>query len=1140
MKQWRVLPSQKVDCYDLDSVVKHFSKKVHDKLARKLLHQKNQGYGLKFVVKVRVLLQKYSDSVQDYVRLDFWFPSASTTVYKPWNLKKAVARAFGDIFARFDTFVHQGSGWSLRQVLELNLTASSFKIIRGGCSSQVLPSALKGSHGVLSLDQCPKDQCFIYAVAAALAKVKRNPARITNQAYATLLKLLPKTLEFPVKVSDLRVFERSCKQVSLNVYGFESGVPFPYYISGKTRKLHVNLLLFKGHYYPIRNLSSLLKVNNGSSRRKTFVCQLCISFFTNEKRFKLHQDLCKGEGPKLEFPDEDESTMEFSSFRNMIAAPFTLYCDFETLVLAPETKDCAKKLLSTRKHQAIAAGGLTVCRSDFSLSSRPFIYTGTDCVSALLDWILSEVQRIRGTLERTNEPLQMDYRDRKQFSASKSCEMCHTRFSRRTPKVRDHDHLNGSFRFALCNSCNLTFAKTRFGVNIFFHGLSNYDSHFLVQELHKYDTGQIKVIPKTGEKFLSMSLGEAHFKDSFQFLSSSLANLAANLLSKGEDHFHCTRYFVRNHTKRNYFFKKGVFPYSYMSSLSRLQDRELPPIACFKNDLSGEDLPEEDYALAQKVWSVFECETMQDYMEIYLLCDVLLLADVFEAFRSKSLVDYGLDPVFYFSTPHFTMDAFLKQSQVSLDLILDLNQYLFLIQGIRGGLSVVSKRFSSANNPELGHRFDPKRASRYILYLDANNLYGKAMMEPMPTSDFLWMENSELHLNYILSLPPDGENGCIVECDLEYPANLHKLHADFPLAPHRHKVRLTELSPTARQICERNNLKHSVGTEKLMTTFLPRKAYVVHFRNLQLYVKLGMKVSRIHRGIKFKQSPVFKEYIEFNSTKRALATNSFDTDYYKLLSNSLFGKTIERPEKRCRVVLTSDPKKHQKLVGSPCYKASKIIHPKLVGVTLSYPAVKVKKPFYVGMAILEIAKVWMYSFHYEVMKAHFGSSLQLLYTDTDSLLYEVTHPHVYKELGKLSSFFDFSNYPVDHHLFSADGKREPGLFKDEVGGRIITEFVGLRSKMYSFKVEGEGGMVEENKTAKGVKASVIKRQLHHEDYKNCLFEQSQLEHNFNHITSKSHSVVTALKRKISLSPFDDKRFLLNNVKSVPYGSDFSS
>lgn len=1137
VQQWRVVPSQKVDCYDLDSVVKHFSKKVHKKLARKLLQQKRQGYGLKFVVRVRVLLQKYSDTIRDYVRLDFWFPSSPTTVYKPWNLKAAVARAFGDIFARFDTFVHQGSGWSLRQVLELKVTASSFRIVRGGCSSQALPSVLKGSHGVLSLDECPKNQCFIYAVAAALANVKRNPARITNRTYASLMKLLPKTFEFPVKVSNLKVFERSCKHVSLNVYGFESGVAFPYYISGKSRKLHANLLLFKEHYYPIRNLGSLLKVNNGSARRKTFVCQLCISFFTNEKRFKLHQELCKGEGPKLEFPDENESVMEFSSFRNMIAAPFVIYCDLETLVLKANTENCSKKLLSTRNHVPIAAGGLTVCRPDFSHSSkRPLIYTGIDCVSVLLGWISSELGRITKILNEVCEPLQMEYEDLERYSKSKHCEMCQTKFGKRTPKVRDHDHLNGSFRFALCNSCNLTFAKTRFGVNVFFHGLSNYDSHFLVRELHTFDTERVKVIPKTGEKYLSISLGDAHFKDSYQFLGSSLATLAANLHSKGEANFVCTRYFVRNPNKRKYFFKKGVFPYSYMSSLSRLQDRELPPIAAFKNDLSGEDLPEEDYALAQKVWSMFQCETMQDYMEIYLLCDVLLLADVFEAFRSKSLVDYGLDPAFYFSTPHFTMDAFLKQSQVTLDLILDLNQYLFLIQGIRGGLSAVSKRFSRANNPELCKGYDPNKPTRYILYLDANNLYGKAMMEPMPTSDFTWMENSELSLDGILSLPADGEGGCIVECDLEYPSNLHESHADFPLAPHRHKVRMSELSPTAREICVKNSLKHSVGTEKLMTTFLPRKSYVLHYRNLQLYVKLGMKVSKIHRGIKFKQAAVFREYIEFNSNKRAQATNCFDTDYYKLLSNSLFGKTIERPEKRCRVVLTSDPKKHQKLVGSPCYKASKIIHPKLVGVTLSYPAVKVKKPFYVGMAILEIAKVWMYSFHYEVMKAHFGNSLQLLYTDTDSLLYEVNHPHVYKELGKLSSFFDFSNYPTAHHLHSTNGMRRPGLFKDEAGGRIITEFVGLRSKMYSFKVDGEGGRVEENKTAKGVKASVIKRQLHHEDYKNCLFEQNQLEHDFNHITSKSHSVVTAHKRKISLSPFDDKRFLLNNVKSLPYGS----
>jgi len=256
--------------------------------------------------------------------------------------------------------------------------------------------------------------------------------------------------------------------------------------------------------------------------------------------------------------------------------------------------------------------------------------------------------------------------------------------------------------------------------------------------------------------------------------------------------------------------------------------------------------------------------------------------------------------------------------------------------------------------------------------------------------------------------------------------------------------------------------------------------------------------------------------------------------------NALFGKTMERPENHCRVVLTSDKRKHQKLVGSPCFKQSRIINENLVSVKMGYPAVKVRKPFYIGLCILELAKNHMYHYHYNIMKEIFDNSVRVLYTDTDSFFYEITGPDAEEKMDKNPQHFDFSNYPPDHHLFSTSNKRVPGLFKDEVAGSKIREFVGLRSKMYSFIFSPDGehkvdSHIEENKTAKGVSRSVIRRELNHSDYRSTLFHEELLQHNYSHIISKSHNVVTARRSKISLSPFDDKRFLLNTVESLPYG-----
>ena len=1120
---------------DMESAIAYYKTRVITRLTLAKKTQ-NSGLGLKFIIRIKVFLRKYSEENRKYIAIDVWFSSTTRTVFMESDIWQQVTSAFNEISSHYDSYVHVGSGWSLRNMVALELKWYPFKIVRGGCSLKPLPKELRNVKGIIALKDCPEDKCFVFAVAVALSKVKRNPSRVTNQLYTQLVDTLPQLFQFPVKLSDVRQFEKLSEVISINVYGFEK-VAFPYYISGKKRKYHVNLLLHKDHYYPIRSLSALIKKNNLTCRRKTRVCPLCLAYFNNRESFEIHKQICvKGNSktPRLKFPSKEESILAFTGFSNTIPAPFTIYCDLETLIFQEKIVN-EKKLLTLRKHAPISVGALTVCRSNPALDSAPFIYTGHNCIVKLLSFLESELSRITDVLDSTNVPIAMSQEEENTFNEATHCSMCGREFSRVTGKVRDHDHLSGSFRSALCNTCNLTHGRTHYNVNIFFHGLGNYDSHFVIKELHRYKDSQIRVIPKSSEKYLSFSINNANFKDSICFLSSSLAVLVKNLLDKGKCHFHKV---LKNMdpTKVGMCFQKGIYPYSYMDSESKLKETRLPPIAAFKNDLTGEELSEKDYKFAQKAWEAFECSTMKDYMEAYLLCDVLLLADVFENFRTNSIQDYKLDPSYYFSTPHFTLDAFLKRSNIELDLIMDPNMYLFLKKGIRGGLSMVSKRHSRANHAGLKDLFNPNETVRHILYIDANNLYGQAMMRPLPFKNFSWMKEEELCMTFINSLDSEGDVGCVVECDLDYPSELHDWHEDYPLAPYKCKVPFSKLSPTAKEICLKHKLKSSTNTEKLMTTLLPRRGYIVHSECLKLYVSLGLVVTKFYRGIKFHQAPIIKEYIEFNSEKRAASQNNFDSDYYKLMSNSLFGKTIERPENRMRVVLTSDPTKHQKLVGSLCYKESKIINSELVAASLGYPAVKVQKPFYIGMAILELAKVHMYSFHYKVMKPHFGDNIKLMYTDTDSFLYEISNvPDINSELAKLNEYFDFSNYPPDHSLFSTDVKKLPGYFKNEVGGRDIVEFVGLRSKMYSFVLRQEDGALKETKAAKGVKKNIISRELHHQDYFRCLFDQAMYENTFSRIRSKAHVVETTLEKKVSLSSFDDKRYLLNNVQSLPYG-----
>ena len=668
-------------------------------------------------------------------------------------------------------------------------------------------------------------------------------------------------------------------------------------------------------------------------------------------------------------------------------------------------------------------------------------------------------------------------------------------------------------------------------MNVFFHGLSNYDSHFLIQKLGDYKKLSVNVIPRNSEKYLSFSLGSLKFKDSYQFLQCSLATLVDNLVSKGEDNFDHLKCFVPDPNMQSLLMTKGIFPYSFFSRLSILKHTQLPNKEAFTNDLDGSVITPEDYSHAQRVWHVFRCQTFRDYLELYLLCDVLQLADVFESFCTKCLADYSLDPTHYFSAPHFTYDAFLRYSGVKLDLLTDINQYFFLERGIRGGLSMVAKRYAKANHSNIPG-YDSSKPTVHILDLDANNLYGKAMQEYLPYGGFRWMEGCELTEEQIMKIAPDADEGCFVECTLDYPQALHDLHADYPLAPVKTKITYDMLSPYARFLCDCHKLKYTLKTEKLLTTFRRRSFYVLHYWNFQLYVRLGMKVVDIYSALTFHQVLYMKSYVNMNAEKRAEMTNKFDADFYKLSVNSLFGKMIENPEKRTKVKLCHTKSELEKRVGHYSFKPSKIINRNLVGVEMKNSLVKMNKPFDVGNAVLELSKFHMCNFHYNVMKPVFNDRIQLLYTDTDSLMYEIESEDPYAELevvGK-KGWFDFSNFPPDHPLYDDSNKCIPGLFKDECNVWTIREFVGLQSKMYCLSIEG--GDV---KVAKGVKKSVINNDLKFSNDIECLMEEETMEHSFRCIQSDQHSVHTLDFKKKTLSGFDDKRYLLNMIDSVPYG-----
>ena len=348
--------------------------------------------------------------------------------------------------------------------------------------------------------------------------------------------------------------------------------------------------------------------------------------------------------------------------------------------------------------------------------------------------------------------------------------------------------------------------------------------------------------------------------------------------------------------------------------------------------------------------------------------DVVLLSDIFQNFRHQSFKNYGLDPVFFVSAPGLSWQACLLITQQSLEIIKDTEMSSFINTAFIGGVSV-------ARNPRLSAQFDGDEQTHHLLLVDANNMYGYAMEQPLPFGGFKWLSDSEvknLKVEDIMEVDEDSEYGYIYEVDLEYPQNLHHEHDQYPCAPEHYIVDEEELSPYQREMAADYHLK--IQTKKLCLTLHDKKNYKLHIKNLQQYISLGLKLKRVHRVLRFKQSCWLNKYIKLNTKLRQAATCKADESLPKLMNNSVFGKTCEDPYKykQVKIILGAENvAKMQRLQNKPTFSHVTLFSEDCALATMRNQTVVLDKPRYVGASILFISKVIMYDFHYRFILPNF-------------------------------------------------------------------------------------------------------------------------------------------------------------------------
>lgn len=713
-----------------------------------------------------------------------------------------------------------------------------------------------------------------------------------------------------------------------------------------------------------------------------------------------------------------------------------------------------------------------------------------------------------------NNDMHFGPEEQKLYDEAKICHICKKGFKEGEKTAKDHDHFSGKFRGKTHMKCNVNF-KNKYSIPIISHNGQKYDSHLIINHIFNAVSGQVKVVAQTIESYIAIykhienSRIRYAFIDSFKFLNTSLDSLVS-LLDKEKDFGLLNNFYDKN---LDLLMKKSFYPYEFMDDIKKLDETSLPEKKHFYSSLTDSHITDENYTHALKVWDVFlEKKTMKDYMLFYNKLDVLLLSIVFEKFRDTCMREYELDPAHYISLPSLSFDAMLKCTQVQIELISNIDMFLWVEKSIRGGMCEVIQKYASSNNPYIPETYDSSKPESYITCFDVNSLYSTSMSEKLPIGDYEFIKNIDLDTS------PDGDYGYLLEVDVSYPQNLHNFFKDMPLF-------CDHLTPPGGKF------------KKLMRTLNDKKNYIIHLKPLQQAIKLGVVVDKIHKILKFKQSNWMKPYIIKNNELRASTSNQFERNLWKLMNNSVFGKTIENLRKRNNIYVCNEWKGRvgcEALIARPTFKRLKIFNENLVGVEMQQTRILMNKPILIGSCILDISKFIFNSFYYDFLLKHYNQNdCKVLYIDTDSYYLELKNKNIYHVMAENLEAFDTSNFP-ENNIFSIPivNKQKLGLMKAEYGSQIICEYVGLSPKQYAMRFKGK----IEKKKCKGVKKIVVEKQIKFGNYMDCLKNCTIVKKTQNCIRSKNHKLYTLKEEKIALSSNDDKRFQIkDSYDTLPYG-----
>lgn len=1091
------------------------------------------------------------------------------------DISESFEDSVSEVIASSEEFSANKSGWGLLQNLFILINILTFQL--RGSQFIKLPNLLEKRRALLNIEN--KDsKCFLYCIAFGVFN-SQIPAKESHLPYhyKHLLKLFNiEDIKFPMTIKDIGRFEnRNSKfDLSISVYSFHEGNFGVLRLPKEEKSNQVDLLLLERdgdfHYCYIKDLATLIHGQFTQHNAKPLICRHCLSSFTSQEKFKTHRDIgCYDY--KLETPKDP--IVKFTKYYAMKRLPFIAYCDIETLCIKVDSKEefddrePFTEIVHIQKPFASAFKWIAFDQNENFDTVR--LYNGEDCMKQFLDGLIADAELILDNYYTKIYPISTLTDEAIAYLKSKpNCFICGENLLRMKDgkveqTVLDHNHycpphvaqnqkenktddsvtFTGNVNGIVHASCNLLYSDKKH-FTIIAHNGSRFDYHLMLTSIAERGDGDLTCIAQNSETYIAftwrLNIGKHkrvafRFIDSIRFLPRSLASLIESM-----DSYPITEKFLKarlpNDLIDKSFHSKAPLCYEYFTNMKVLKETEFPPIEKFYSSLAGKTVDLEDYLRGKMLFEKLGCKSLMDYVNFYLICDVLFLADAGEQLRDMTLSKYRLDSLgYYFTLASVSLDAALLYTRKEIKLMEDVNMVLFAMKSIRGGLTVGNIEFVESNSRYSKRGVvASKGEERQILMLDVVSLYATIMLQQLvPDGDYSWLSEDEIMRleQGISEVPNSGDVGYMLEVDLEYPISLHEAHNDWPLLP------------------ELKTMKDK--SEKLVSSLYDKKNLILHFVLLKHALSQGLVLKRIHRGLKFSQSNWLHAYIQRNvDFRREEGLSNHMVQCLKDLTNNLFGKFTENLEKRRNFKLVIAKKtgndKHLNVFSDPRVKRVVVFSENFVGLEMQKEKILLSSPIIIGASILDLSKKLMAEYVYEIQKktsllkdergCFVGpNGVKICYSDTDSMILLFKGDYGYKLIQKYPEIFDTSNFEHDNRFgIIPQNRKISGKLAIEHAKSVILSFCFLRPKTYATVNENDGEDNNEIKKAKGVAKYIIKGFSAEDFHKVVTSRKSKMASMFR-LASKRHEIFSVKSNKSSLSVGCTKRKFLPNGTSLALG-----